>query len=75
MAERGTMPPAWVALYDAGLAAYRTRNFAVAVSLFQQVLEARPSDQPARMMLGQCSQYLEAPPGEHWDATNAMKTK
>src|SRR6266481_1024672 len=43
MAERGAMPLAWVALYDAGLAAYRTRNFAVAVSLFQQVLETRPS--------------------------------
>src|SRR5258705_421598 len=75
MAERGAMPPAWVALYDAGLAAYRTRNFAVAVSLFQQVLEARPSDQPARIMLGRCSQYLESPPGEDWEATNAMKAK
>jgi adenylate cyclase len=75
MAERGAMPPAWVALYDAGLAAYRTRNFAVAVSLFQQVLETRPSDQPARIMLGRCSQYLKSPPGEDWEATNAMKAK
>jgi adenylate cyclase len=75
MAERGAMPPAWVAQYDAGLAAYRTRNFTVAVILFQQVLEARPSDQPARIMLGRCTQYLESPPGEDWEATNAMKAK
>ena len=75
MAERGAMPPAWVALYDAGLAAYRTRNFAVAISLFQQVLEARPSDQPTRIMLGRCSQYLKSPPEEDWEATNAMKAK
>jgi adenylate cyclase len=69
------MPPAWVAQYDAGLAAYRTRNFTVAVILFQQVLETRPSDQPARIMLGRCTQYLESPPGEDWEATNAMKAK
>ncbi|HEY2210880.1 MAG TPA: adenylate/guanylate cyclase domain-containing protein [Bradyrhizobium sp.] len=75
MAERGAMPPPWVALYDASLAAYRTRNFDVAVSLFQQVLEARPSDQPARIMLGRSSQYLKSPPGEDWEATNAMKAK
>ena len=63
MAERGAMPPAWVALYNAGLAAYRTRNFAVAVSLFQQVLEARPSDQPARMMLERCSHLSQIAAG------------
>jgi len=34
VAERGAMPPAWVALYDSGLAAYRTRNFTGAISPF-----------------------------------------
>src|SRR6266702_6870469 len=51
MAERGAMLPAWVALYNSGLAAYRTRNFAGAIRFFQQVLNARASDQPARVML------------------------
>src|SRR5258708_16069450 len=73
MAERGAMLPAWVALYNSGLAAYRTRNFTAAITLFQQVLEARPSDQPARVMLERCSQYLKSPPGDDWEATNAMK--
>jgi adenylate cyclase len=75
MAERGAMPPVWVALYDSGLAAYRTRNFAGASSLFQQVLDARASDQPARVMLERCRQYLRSPPGDDWEATNAMKAK
>jgi adenylate cyclase len=75
VAERGAMPPTWVALYHSGLAAYRTRNFTGAISLFQQVLEARPSDQPARVMLERCSQYLKSPPGEDWEATNTMKAK
>ena len=38
MAESGAGPPGWVALYDSGLAAYRTRNFAAAIELFQQLL-------------------------------------
>ncbi len=75
VAECGAGPPSWVALYDSGLAAYRTRNFAGAMSFFQQLLAARASDQPARIMLERCSQFLRSPPGENWEATNAMKAK
>jgi adenylate cyclase len=75
IAEPGAAPPAWVALYDCGLAAYRTRNFTAAKSFFQQVLNARASDQPARTMLEKCDRYLESPPGDDWDATNAMTAK
>src|SRR6266851_7385439 len=75
VAERGATTPDWVALYSAGLAAYRTRNFMDAASFFQQVLDARASDQPARMMLERCGQYLTSPPEADWEATNAMKAK
>jgi adenylate cyclase len=75
VAERGAKPPNWVALYDSGLAAYRARNFAGAMSFFQQLLAARASDQPARIMLERCSQFLKSPPGEDWVATNAMRVK
>jgi adenylate cyclase len=74
-AERGAVPTDWVALYDSGLAAYRTRNFTDAMELFRQVLDASASDQPARMMLERCRQYLESPPEDNWEATNAMKAK
>ena len=75
IAERGAEPPSWVALYDSGLAAYRARNFAGAMICFQRLLAARASDQPGRIMLERCSQFLKSPPGEDWEATNAMKEK
>jgi adenylate cyclase len=75
VAEHGANPPDWVASYQRGLSAYRSRDFAAAKGFFQQVLDARITDQPARMMLERCSQYLNSPPREDWDATNAMKAK
>jgi adenylate cyclase len=75
VAEPGAEPPSWVALYDSGLAAYRARDFAAAAIFFQKLLTARPSDQPARIMLGRCSEFIKSPPGEDWEATNAMKAK
>jgi len=74
--ERGAEPPPrWVALYESGLAAYRARDFAGAATLFRQLLDVRASDQPARIMLERCSRFLKSPPGEDWEATNAMKVK
>ncbi len=73
--ESEAMPPAWIALFASGLAAYRSRDFAGAASFFQGVLDARASDQPARMMLERCRHFLETPPGDDWEATNAMKAK
>jgi len=75
VAEDGAALPDWAALYERGLAAYRGRDFAGAASFFQQVLDARTSDQPGRMMLERCRNYLTSPPGDDWEATNAMKAK
>ncbi len=75
VAESGARPPAWVALFDSGLAAYRSRDFVGAASFFQRVLDARASDPPARLMLERCRHYLASPPADDWEATNAMKTK
>ena len=71
----GTELPPWVALYERGLAAYRAQDFAGAMELFRQVLAERPADQPARLLLARCSEFLAAPPGKDWEATNAMKVK
>ncbi len=75
VAAPGAKPPSWVALYESGLAAYRARDFAGAAIFFQKVLFVRATDQPARIMLERCSQFLQSPPGEDWGATNAMKAK
>jgi adenylate cyclase len=75
IAENGAVLPAWVALYERGLAAYRSRDFTGGANFFQNVLDAGVADQPARIMLGRCNEYLKSPPGEDWEATNAMKAK
>jgi adenylate cyclase len=75
IAENGAVLPPWVALYERGLAAYRSRDFTGAANFFQSVLDAGVADQPARIMLGRCNHYLKSPPGLDWEATNAMKVK
>jgi adenylate cyclase len=71
----GAELPPWVALYERGLAAYRAQDFAGAMQLFGQVLAERAADQPARLMLARCGEFLASPPGKDWEATNAMKVK
>jgi adenylate cyclase len=73
--DAATVPPRWVTLYERALAAYRSQDFAGAMLLFRQVLAERETDQPARLMLARCSEFLSSPPGQDWQATNAMKVK
>ena len=71
---RDAPAPLWVASYEMGLAAYRARNFADAVSFFQGVLTMR-DDGPARVMIERCRGLLVSPPGDDWEATLAMQAK
>jgi adenylate cyclase len=75
VAEDGAKPPSWIALYESGLTAYRARNFADAIGLFQRVLAVRATDRPARVMIERCDAFIQSPPGDDWQATNAMKAK
>jgi len=75
LAEPGTEPPPWIAAYESGLAAYRTRDFAAAARVFQKLLMDRPADGPAGVMLERCNTFLKSPPAEDWEATAAMKVK
>ena len=73
--DAATVLPRWVTLYERGLAAYRSQDFAGAMLLFRQVLAEREADQPARLMLARCGEFVRSPPGQDWQATNAMKVK
>src|SRR6516165_1562888 len=73
--DAATVLPRWVTLYERALAAYRSQDFAGALLLFRQVLAEREADQPARLMLARCSEFVRSPPGQDWQATNAMKVK
>ncbi len=77
MAETdGGVPEAWVARYEAGLAAYRARRWVEATAAFEAVLAARPGgDAPAAMLLARCRQFLTDPPPADWTAVTVMGAK
>jgi adenylate cyclase len=56
-ADRGGAP-SWLSLYQAGLAAYRSRDFAGALGFFQMVLALRQWDPPSHAMVGRCRAML-----------------
>ncbi len=73
--EDGVALPPCMTLYESGLSAYRDRDFEQAAERFEQALQAREGDQPARLMLERCRDLLRQPPGDDWDPTNAMRAK
>ncbi len=75
LAQDGSSPLGWVALYEEGLKAYRTRNFTKAINLFQMVLTIRESDLPSRLMIGRCQALDVAPPPDDWTGTTVLGTK
>jgi adenylate cyclase len=75
MAGEQPVTPDWVAAYEAGLCAYRARDFCTAIDAFQKTLALRPADRPAQLMLNRCRRFLETPPTDDWNAMTAMQTK
>ncbi|WP_291848842.1 adenylate/guanylate cyclase domain-containing protein [Bradyrhizobium sp.] len=67
--------PGWVASYEAGLAAWRAREFTAAIAAFEQVLETRTDDAASRAMIERCRRQLEHPAGEGWDGTTVARSK
>jgi adenylate cyclase len=66
--------PDWAASYEAGLAAFRARDFKAAIAAFETVLQTR-DDAASRAMIERCRQQLENPAGEDWDGTTVARTK
>jgi adenylate cyclase len=66
--------PDWAVSYEAGLAAFRARDFKAAIAAFENVLEIR-GDAASLAMIERCRQQLENPAGEDWDGTTIAQTK
>ena len=49
-------------LYNQGLAAYESFDFATAQKLFEQALEIDPEDGPSALYADRCEEYVESPP-------------
>jgi adenylate cyclase len=75
MAESGSPAPAFIAIYEAGLAAYRARDFKAAMTSFERVVAMREDDQPSRMLIERCRRLIEQPPSDEWEPTAMMEEK
>ena len=53
--------PDWVESYEAGLAAWRARDFTAAIAAFEKVLAIRTDDAASSAMIERCKQQLENP--------------
>ena len=65
----------WVEIYEAGLKAYRARDFTTAIADFEKVVSLRQQDQASSRMIERCKQQLEAPTDDAWDDTSVALTK
>ena len=66
--------PDWVASYEAGLAAWRAKDFTRAIGCFESAIAARGGDAASARMIALCRAMVDAPPGDDWsDMTVALE--
>ena len=75
MADEADGSPDWVKAYEAGLASWRTRQFARAIGDFEKAVALRKFDVASSVMIERCKQQLENPTSEDWDGTTVARTK
>lgn len=74
MADELDGKPDWAVCYEAGLAAFRAREFKAAIAAFETVLQTH-DDAASSTMIERCRQQLDNPAGEDWDGTTIARTK
>jgi adenylate cyclase len=68
--------PAWVADYEAGLDAYRGREFAAALRSFEAANGGRPGgDRPSQLFIERCCALIANPPGPDWSPVAVQMEK
>ncbi len=63
--------PAW----EAAMALYRAREFALAEQAFRRILAVNPDDGPAAVYVHRCAALRENPPAPNWDGVFVMTHK
>jgi len=61
--------------YNAGLAAYKQRNWDEAIRFFTEALKVKPDDGPSQLYLERAQEFKADPPADDWDGVFVMKTK
>ena len=61
--------------YEQGLAAYRRRDFELALQYFLAAAEVDPADEPSRMYAARSREYIANPPPTDWDFVERRQVK
>ena len=64
-----------IEVYNKGLAAYRNRDFELALQYFKAAAEQYPEDGPSALYLERCREYIESPPPADWDFVERRQIK
>ncbi len=75
LAKDGGDWPERIAAFEAGLRAYRERDWLGARVIFERLLDRWPDDNPAQLFLARCDDYLLQAPAPHWDGVYVAKEK
>ncbi len=78
LARKGTLSSPKVEVlqwYQAGLEAYKTRQWEKAIQYFLEALRLDPKDGPSHLYLKRCEAYKTSPPPEHWDGVYVLTIK
>ncbi len=61
--------------FNAGICAYRARQWEEAISCFMQVLHLTPEDGPAKVYVQRCQEYQQMAPAQDWDGVYNLTAK
>lgn len=64
-----------IAQYSRGLAAFRNRDFELALQYFRAALELDPNDGPSELYVERCEEYMVDPPPADWDFVERRQVK
>ncbi len=61
--------------FEAGISAYRARQWEEAISCFMQVLQLAPEDRPTKVYVQRCQEYQQMAPAQDWDGVYNLTEK
>jgi len=75
MADEAAGAPDWAKAYESGLASWRARDFAAAITAFEAARQMRHGDAASSVMIERCREQLANPSDAEWDGTSVAKSK
>ena len=61
--------------WNEGFIKYHEKNFSGALESFKTVLALSPNDEPSKLYIQRCEDYIAETPAEDWDGVFEMKSK